>query len=81
MTQWPVLAGLSAPEQDEVLRAGRRRRFAKGEVIFHHGDPADSLHLLDSGRVAVRVLTPQGEQAILNVLGTGAVFGEARTVG
>lgn len=37
-------------------------------MIFHHGDPADSLHLLDCGRVAVRVLTPQGEQAILNVL-------------
>lgn len=76
MTEWPVLASLAAAERDEVLRAGRRRWFAKGEVIFHHGDPADSLHLLDSGRVSVRVLTPQGEQAILNVLGPGKVFGE-----
>ena len=76
MTEWAVLASLSAAERDEVLRAGRRRRFAKGEVIFHHGDPADSLYLLDTGRVAVRVLTPDGEQAILNVLGPGKVFGE-----
>ena len=76
MTMWPVLASLPVAERDALLRAGRRRRFAKGEVIFHHGDPADSLHLLDSGRVAVRVLTPQGEQAILNVLGPGKVFGE-----
>lgn len=76
MTRWPVLSSLSAAEQEELLRAGRRRRFAKGEVISHQGDPADSLHLLDTGRVAVRVLTPQGEQAILNVLGPGTVFGE-----
>ena len=76
MTMWPVLAGLSVDERDELLRAGRRRHFTKGEVIFHHGDPADSLHLIASGRVAVRVQTPQGEQAILNVLGPGKVFGE-----
>jgi CRP-like cAMP-binding protein len=76
MTDWPVLASLAPAERDELLRAGRRRRFAKGEVVFHHGDPADSLHLLDSGRVVVRVLTPQGEQAILTILGPGQVFGE-----
>ena len=73
---WPVLASLREGERHELLRAGRRRRFTKGEVIFHHGDPADSLHLLATGRVAVRVLTPNGEQAILNVLGPGKVFGE-----
>ena len=60
MTQWPILASLSATEREEVLGAGGRRRFSKGEVIFQYGDPADSLHLLDSGRVAVRVLTPAG---------------------
>jgi CRP/FNR family transcriptional regulator, cyclic AMP receptor protein len=53
MTEWPVLASLSAVEREELLRACRRRRFAKGEVVFHQGDPGDSLHLLDVGRVAV----------------------------
>jgi CRP-like cAMP-binding protein len=76
MTDWAVLASLSAVEREELLRACLRRRFAKGEVVFHQGDPGDSLHLLDSGRVAVRVLTPQGEQAILTILGPGKVFGE-----
>ena len=76
MTTWPVLASLSSVEQEELFNAGRRRSFAKGEVLFHHGDPADSLHLIVSGRVAIRVLTPQGEQAILNVLGPGSVCGE-----
>jgi CRP/FNR family cyclic AMP-dependent transcriptional regulator len=76
MTEWPVLASMSAEERNQLLRTGRRRRFAKGETLFHSGDPADSLHLLEAGRVAVRVLTPQGDQAILTVLGPGKVFGE-----
>jgi CRP/FNR family cyclic AMP-dependent transcriptional regulator len=76
MTEWPVLASLPPHEIQQIMSAGRRRRFARGETLFHYGDPADCLHLLDSGRVAVRVLTPQGEQAILTVLGPGTAFGE-----
>ena len=76
MTEWPVLASMSVEDRSELLRKGRRRRFAKGETLFHHGDPGDSLYLLATGRVAVRVLTPQGDQAILGVLGPGKVFGE-----
>ncbi len=43
---------------------------------MHEGDPADSLHLVESGRMAVRVTTADGETATLNVLGPGDYFGE-----
>jgi CRP-like cAMP-binding protein len=76
MTDWPVLASMSVEDRNQLLRTGRDRRFAKGETIFHYGDPADSLHLLATGRIAVRVLTPQGDQVILTILGPGRVFGE-----
>lgn len=76
MTDWEVLSGLPATDRDRIIKAGRRRRYARGETIFHAGDPGDALHLIASGRVAVRVLTPNGEQAILAVLGPGKVFGE-----
>ena len=76
MTDWPVLSSLSEADREQILRTGRRRQFSRGETLFHYGDPADSVHLLAVGRVAVRVLTPQGDQAILAVLGPGRVFGE-----
>src|SRR3954464_4308636 len=80
MTEWAVLASLPAEDRAQLLRAGRRRRFAKNETLFHHGDPADSVHLLASGRVAVRVLTPEGNQLILTVLGPGQGVGEIALV-
>jgi CRP/FNR family transcriptional regulator, cyclic AMP receptor protein len=74
--EFEVLAGLEGPARERLLRAARRRRFARNEVIFHAGDPADALHLLISGHVCVRVTTPLGETAVLAVLGPGTTFGE-----
>jgi CRP-like cAMP-binding protein len=38
----------------EVARAFRRRRFRRNEVIFHQGDPGDSLHIIATGAVRDR---------------------------
>jgi CRP/FNR family cyclic AMP-dependent transcriptional regulator len=59
----------------------RRRRFARDEVVFHAGEPADSLHLIASGRVLVRRSSPTGETAILAFLGPGEFFGELALLG
>jgi CRP-like cAMP-binding protein len=58
----------------------RRRTFSRGEVVFHEGDPADSLHLVEKGRFAVRVTTPLGETATLAIRGPGEAFGELALV-
>nr|WP_246345836.1 Crp/Fnr family transcriptional regulator [Conexibacter arvalis] len=55
---------------------GRRRTFASGEIVFHAGDPADCMHLVRSGRFAVRIGTEFGDVATLNVVGPGDAFGE-----
>lgn len=74
--EWPLLASLDEDDRQTVLATTRRRRFGRGEVVVREGDPADSLHLVESGRLAVRVTTPAGEHATLNVLGPGDYFGE-----
>lgn len=79
--EWPLLEPLTPEQRDAVLEAARRRRFEKGEVVFHEGDPADSLHLVTKGHLAVRVSTPDGERATLNVLGPGAHVGELALLG
>ena len=73
---WPLLRSLSEEDRRQVLSAARRRRFARREVLFHEGDPGDTLHLIDKGRVAVRITTPLGDAATVGVLGRGDVVGE-----
>jgi CRP/FNR family transcriptional regulator, cyclic AMP receptor protein len=79
--KWPLLDGISEDDVQLVLSVARRRTFARGEVVFHADDPADTLHLIDKGRFVVRVGTPLGETAILAVLGSGEMFGELALLG
>jgi CRP-like cAMP-binding protein len=71
-----LLRGLPEQEVKRVLAAARRRRFARGEVLFHEGDPAASLHLIVGGRVAVRLTTPLGSVVTLDILVAGETLGE-----
>jgi CRP/FNR family transcriptional regulator, cyclic AMP receptor protein len=71
-----LLADLPADEVQRVLAVARRRRFARREVICHEGDPADTLHLIVSGRVAVMVTSAYGNQLAFNLLGPDEFFGE-----
>jgi CRP-like cAMP-binding protein len=74
--EFAMLAGTPPEQVQELLSHGRRRTFSAGEVVFHAGDPADTLHLVRAGRFAVRVSTEFGAVATLNVVGPGDAFGE-----
>jgi CRP-like cAMP-binding protein len=74
--RWALLDGLAEDEVRQVISQSRRRRFGQREVVFHQGDPADSLHLIAKGHFAVRAMTPLGEAATFTVLAPGGFFGE-----
>jgi CRP/FNR family cyclic AMP-dependent transcriptional regulator len=78
--RWELLRDVPDAEVRRVLAIARRRTFARGEVVFHEGDPADSLHLVAKGRLAVRITTPLGEAAMLALRGPGEAFGELALV-
>ena len=74
--EWALLDGVPEEVRRRVLAGARLRRFARGEVVFHEGDPGDTLHLIAKGRVAIRATTALGDTATLAVLGAGDFFGE-----
>jgi CRP/FNR family transcriptional regulator, cyclic AMP receptor protein len=76
-----MLGMLDDEERRHLLSVSRRRRFARNEVIFHEGDPANSLHLLASGHVSVRVAMPDGNSVTLAIVGPGHTFGELALLG
>lgn len=81
----PVDAGLldqlSAEDRRALLATMHRRRFRRGDSLFHEGDPGDTLHIVEKGHVAIRTTTAVGDVATLAVLGPPAMFGEQALVG
>jgi CRP/FNR family cyclic AMP-dependent transcriptional regulator len=53
-----------------------RRRFRRNEVIFHQGDPGDSLHVVATGAVKIVLPSSEGDEAIIATLQPGDFFGE-----
>jgi CRP/FNR family cyclic AMP-dependent transcriptional regulator len=78
--EWQLFADVPPEDVRRLLEIARRRTFGRGEVVFHRGDPANALHLIVSGRFAVRIITPLGEAATLAVRGPGDAFGELALV-
>lgn len=79
--EWRLLRSVPEDKVRRVLSTARRRRFSRGEVLFHEGDAAAALHLIAKGRVAVRVTSPQGDVLTVELLGPGDVVGELALIG
>jgi CRP-like cAMP-binding protein len=73
--------GIEEDRARALLATARRRRYRRGDSVFHEGDPGDSVHLIDKGFVAVRVTTPSGDVATLRILRAGQHFGDLAGLG
>jgi CRP-like cAMP-binding protein len=71
-----LFAGLDDASFELVAAALRSRKFRRGEVIFHAGDPGDALFLVADGHVKITLPADDGsEPAILTTVGPGGFFG------
>jgi CRP-like cAMP-binding protein len=76
LARCPLFVGVLPEDLRDVARHLRRRRFRRGEVIFHQGDPGDALHIVASGSVKIVLPSAEGEEAIIATIHAGDFFGE-----
>ena len=60
-----------------MVRKTKRRR---GEWVFVHGDPPDSIYLLQKGRMKITALSEDGHEVVHEILGPGEIFGETSII-
>jgi CRP/FNR family transcriptional regulator, cyclic AMP receptor protein len=56
-------------------------RYRDGQIVFSQGDPADAVFYIQSGKVKVTVVSEQGKEAVVALLGTNNFFGEGCLAG
>jgi len=52
-------------------------RVKKNHLIFSQGDAADAVFYMQTGRVKLSMLSPQGKEAVVAILGPGDFLGES----
>jgi CRP/FNR family transcriptional regulator, cyclic AMP receptor protein len=67
-----------------LAKVGEGRSIDKydgGQTIFSQGDPADAVFYIQKGKAKVTVVSEQGKEAVVAILGTNDFFGEACLAG
>ncbi len=66
---------------DKVWSGRATVTYAKDQVVFSQGDPADSIFHLQQGKLKLTVVSNQGKEAVIALLAEGDFFGEGCLAG
>jgi len=55
--------------------------YRKDKIIFRQGDPSDAVFYIQSGKIKTTVVSEQGKEAVVALLGAGDFFGEGCLTG
>ena len=58
-----------------------RNGYQKNQIVFSQGDPADAIFHILKGRIKLTVVSKQGKEAVVAILGAGDFFGEGCLAG
>src|SRR6202790_695222 len=70
---------LSFDPKEFLSKVGRGRTisdYPKNQIVYSQGAPADSVFYIQAGKVKITVLSEQGKEAVVAILGAGDFFGE-----
>jgi CRP-like cAMP-binding protein len=74
--KFPLFADLDDRELQAIATVAKTRRYAKEDVVFHADESGDVFCLIKDGQVKITMISPEGKEIILSLLGPGDFFGE-----
>ena len=74
--RFALFAELDDRELASIAAVAKTRRYAKDDVVFHADESGDVFCLIKEGQVKVTMISPEGKEIILSLLGPGEFFGE-----
>lgn len=72
----PIFALLEQHEREELAAQLELVNYQAGDMVFHIGDPGDSMYVVGSGEMEVFFKNDTGERIVLEKAGKGDFFGE-----
>jgi CRP/FNR family transcriptional regulator len=75
-----LLQGMSEEAQRRFNSMVRRTKRRRGEWVFMHGDRADSIYLVQSGRMKITALSERGHEVVHEIIGRGEIFGDTSPI-
>ena len=73
----PLFNDLSPDELTHVAEGCVLRRLGRGDMVFRTGERCEEFHVVVTGQVKLFVLSPGGQEKVVELISAGQTFGEA----
>jgi len=73
----PLFSDIGNAERERLAQGCQLRRFERGDMVFRVGEPCDAFHVVVVGQVKLFVVSPAGQEKVIELVSPGASFAEA----
>lgn len=73
----PLFSDLDPSETARLAEGCQLHRFERGAIVFRQGEPCTSFHVVVTGQAKLFVLSPTGQEKVIELIAPGHSFGEA----
>jgi CRP-like cAMP-binding protein len=73
----PLFQEMDAQELRRLAEGCSVQRFMRGDTIFRMGEPCEAFHMAVTGQVKLYVVSPQGQEKVIEIISPGQSFAEA----
>lgn len=77
LSRLPLFSDLDAEHRERLASGCRLRRVARGDIVLRVGDPCDAFHVVVVGQVKLFMLSPSGQEKVVELIAQGGSFAEA----
>ena len=77
LSMLPLFQNMGPPELQRLAQGCRLRQLARGDDVFHIGEPCNEFHVTVSGQVKLFAVSPAGQEKIIQIVVPGGSFAEA----
>ncbi|MCP5270818.1 MAG: Crp/Fnr family transcriptional regulator [Burkholderiaceae bacterium] len=77
LTRLPLFGDLDGEQIDHIAAGCTLRRLDRGEMVFRVGEPCEHFHVVVLGQVKLFVISPGGQEKVIELVGPGQSFAEA----
>lgn len=75
IAQHPFMQPLGAAARKVLMEGAQPVTFEAGQLVLRAGEPANSIYLIEDGKVAIETRDAAGAERPLQTIGAGAVLG------
>ncbi|MDP2007074.1 MAG: Crp/Fnr family transcriptional regulator [Rubrivivax sp.] len=77
LAKLPLFSDIGGAERERMAQGCQLRRFERGDMVFRVGEPCDAFHVVVVGQVKLFVISPAGQEKVIELVSPGASFAEA----